>query len=738
MLVCLLGTPTLTAELEEVIVTAQKKSQDVQDVAGSVGTVLEDNLDEILGGAAHATALSGRSPSLYVESSNGRLAPRTYLRGVGNVDFDVNASQPVSFVYDDVVLENPVAKSFPLFDLQRLEVLRGPQGTLFGRNTTAGVVKFVSNPPTIARESSIRLSAGDRGYRRGEVAIGGSLGDTASGRFALLHDGMNDWIDNLAPGQLSMDAIGGYRDTAIKAALRWEANERWDLGFDLKWRKMADGTPSVFYANAVEPGTNDLVESFEVDEVFLDAAEHHSQHVDQWGITLIAECLLEEAKLVSITGLHSIGSYFSRGDVDGGYGSVYGGVLPSGPSPGIPFDAQTADGIPDHFQWTQEVRLEGLWKDREWRIGVYRFHEDLVIETYNYDSVFVAGTQNGYVRQDQGTSAWAMFGTHQVYKSGGKTVTAGLRYSVDEKEFESQRFQSPLSFLGIGGVHPAPVKRDTSVLTWDLRGLFEVNDQANVFARLAKGHRAPSAQGRLLFQDEISIGETETNHSFEFGVKSMLMDKRLRLNATVFNYVVDDFQVTKIGGDANLSELINLDELHGSGIEIEGDFLPNSAWYFTFAFSINNSEIDDAELTVNGCGSAMHLNGCSVEDPVASNGEYLVNENSLYNSPERVFSGSSNYTYARDWGALTWTLDWVWKSHVRFTLYESIENSAPSHWLLGTRLSYAPNLRNHVFSLFVRNLRDTRVLVGTIDFNNLTGFVNDPRMWGLEYEWRVD
>ena len=86
--------------------------------------------------------LSGRVPSLNIESSFGRTFPRFYIRGLGNTDFDLNASQPVSLVYDDVVLENPILKGFPAFDVNRVEVLRGPQGTLFGRNTPAGIVKF--------------------------------------------------------------------------------------------------------------------------------------------------------------------------------------------------------------------------------------------------------------------------------------------------------------------------------------------------------------------------------------------------------------------------------------------------------------------------------------------------------------------------------------------------------------------------------------------------------------------
>ena len=118
--------------------------------------------------------LSGRVPSLNIESSFGRAFPRFYIRGLGNTDFDLNASQPVSLVYDDVVQENPLLKGFPVFDLDRIEVLRGPQGTLFGRNTPAGVVKFES--AQARRRSSTatcRSSVGTDGMFNFEGAVGG-------------------------------------------------------------------------------------------------------------------------------------------------------------------------------------------------------------------------------------------------------------------------------------------------------------------------------------------------------------------------------------------------------------------------------------------------------------------------------------------------------------------------------------------------------------------------------------
>ena len=112
-------------------------------------------------GGEDIRALATRVPSLYAESSNGRSAPRFYIRGLGNSDFDLAASQPVSIIVDEVVLENVVLKSFPLFDLERVEVLRGPQGTLFGRNTPAGIVKFDTKKPSEEFEADLSLTYGE-------------------------------------------------------------------------------------------------------------------------------------------------------------------------------------------------------------------------------------------------------------------------------------------------------------------------------------------------------------------------------------------------------------------------------------------------------------------------------------------------------------------------------------------------------------------------------------------------
>ncbi|HKL63103.1 MAG TPA: Plug domain-containing protein, partial [Woeseiaceae bacterium] len=144
--------------LEEIVVTAQRREENLQEVPISVTTLSGARFDNLFDTGEDIRALATRVPSLYAESSNGRLAPRFYLRGLGNTDFDLAASQSVSIIMDEVVQENVVLKSFPLFDIERVEVLRGPQGTLFGRNTPAGIVKFDTRKPTAETEGYVDLS----------------------------------------------------------------------------------------------------------------------------------------------------------------------------------------------------------------------------------------------------------------------------------------------------------------------------------------------------------------------------------------------------------------------------------------------------------------------------------------------------------------------------------------------------------------------------------------------------
>src|ERR1043165_7027343 len=154
-----------TGQLETVIVTAQRRAENIKDVPMSIGTQKGEKLGILASGGLDIRFLNGRSPSVSVESDYGRTFPRFYIRGLGNTDFDLNASQPVGLVMDDIVQENPMLKGFPVFDVDQIEVLRGPQGPLFGRNSPAGVIKFDSAKPVFKTEGYASAGFGKEGVR---------------------------------------------------------------------------------------------------------------------------------------------------------------------------------------------------------------------------------------------------------------------------------------------------------------------------------------------------------------------------------------------------------------------------------------------------------------------------------------------------------------------------------------------------------------------------------------------
>src|SRR5678816_672583 len=213
---------TTATTLDTIQVTAQRRVENIQDVPMAITVLSGEKLDVLTSGGDDIRLLSGRLPSLNIESSFGRAFPRFYIRGLGNTDFDLNASQPVSLLFDDVVQENPILKGFPAFDVDRIEVLRGPQGTLFGRNTPAGIVKFDTVRPGKGRNYA-KVSYGTYSTINAEGAVGGQLSDTVAVRLSGLWQHRNDWIDNL--DESGDNDLEGYDDIAVRAQVEFKPTD---------------------------------------------------------------------------------------------------------------------------------------------------------------------------------------------------------------------------------------------------------------------------------------------------------------------------------------------------------------------------------------------------------------------------------------------------------------------------------------------------------------------------------
>jgi iron complex outermembrane receptor protein len=711
--------------LEEITVTAQKREENIQEVPLSVTTFDPDELALLTSGGADVKALSARVPSLLLESSFGRAFPRFYIRGLGNTDFDLNASQPVSMVVDDVVLENPIVKGMPLFDLERTEVLRGPQGTLFGRNTPAGIVKFDTRKPSKDFDGFARASYGTYNNVDIKAAVGGRLTDTLSARVSGLYQSQSDWIDNTFTGK--NDALGGQRTWAGRLQLLWEPTEKFHAlanvhGWDL------DGTARIFRANILQKGTDELVDGYEQDKVAQDGL--NEQKIRSFGGVLKLDYQFGKATLTSVTGYETLDKMYSRGDIDGGYGAVY--APPSGPGL-IPFPSESADGLPKLDQFTQELRLASNTKGRwDWLLGFYYFDESLKAETFSYNSLAPGNPQEGYAFQTQDATSWAAFASLDFRPTDRWALKGGLRYTTDQKDFSAER---PDPTFQLPTVQPIQVSTDADLVTWDLSATYKATGSVNLYSRVGTGFRAPSIQGRILFCADfeggtnpatncVSVAHEEKIISGEVGVKTQLA-RKLRLNVDGFLYQVDGQQIVAVGGQYNIATLLNADKTDGYGFEADLDYAPSSDWLFTLGASYNHTEIDDPNLVVSPCGG-----GCTITNPIVD-GSVRVDGNPLPHAPKWIFSGIVDYRHVIGQGVVKASTDWAYHSEKSFFLYQSKEFRGDS-FELGARVSYAFQKGRFEIAAFGRNLLDEVIVQNGIDFDNLTGMTNEPRTIGFE------
>jgi iron complex outermembrane receptor protein len=734
--VCALAPPAAVAqetaavgELPTVIVTAERREENIQDVPISVSTLSGDGLDVIESGGEDLRALAARVPSLNVESSFGRAFPRFYIRGFGNADYHLEASQPVSLIYDDVVQENPILKGFPVFDLADVEVLRGPQGTLFGRNTPAGVVKFDSAKPSFDEAGAASVSDGTYNTVNVEAMLNMPLSSTWAVRLSGLWEHRDPWISDAHTG--NKDQYGGYSDGAVRLQALFKPDEGFQALFNVHDHDLL-GSAILFRANIFTPGSNDLVPSFRPDTVYTDG--RNLQWLENFGANARLTWKFQGFNVYSISGYETVHVY-SRGDIDGGYGASY--APPFGPG-FIPFADETADGLPSHEQLSQEIRVESTAEGPlHWQAGAYYFYEGITVDSFAYDTLGgsnpptfnePAGVQEELEVSKQDNHAYAVFGSGDYSFAPQFDVRAGLRYTSDKKDFAT------LSYTETDGTSlsgPLTASTDAANISWDVSPTFKLAQGENLYARVATGFRAPSIQPASAFGPQ-SVAKSETVTSYEVGFKSDLLDRRLRLDFDLFDYEVKNQQLAAVGGAGNATILVNAAKTAGRGAEFDLQAEPAPHLQATLSGSYNFTQIQDPNLAVAPCGG-----GCTVNNPAGPiEGTVLINGNPLPQAPKWIADLTLRYGIPVANGEIFAYTDWSYRSEVNFFLYQSTEFTGKALLLGGLRLGYDWSDGKYELAAYSRNITNKIVAVGGIDFDNLTGFINEPRLFGAQFHAR--
>ena len=699
--------------LEEIIVTARKVEESLQTVPISVSVFSAENLESM--SVDTIQDLSRFTPNLIV--NNAGANPNhgiTFIRGVGEVDQFVTLDPAVGMYVDGVYLGRVQGTIFDLLDVERIEVLRGPQGTLFGRNTIGGAISVVSVAPNADPSAKLVLTYGNDERVEINAAFNAPVIEDKVFVRGSVSKVERDCLGRLASNG---DCIGGRDTVAARGAVRWLPTNSVIIDFS------ADVTDGEDNANAyallaVNPDAplammhNDMVTSGALgpDAVLYDenlpAANGNPYETDG---TFSTEAPLEvegyslkfdwqlndNLNLIGVSAYRELEGSFS---FDG--------------------DASTADiagldAAVDSDQFSLELRLEGssVKGQLDWIVGTYYFEES---SEYSED-LFVPflGWANGQtVFQD--SVSYAVF-AHASYNLSEKLrLSGGVRYSYDEKDVLVGITNVLTDPDGVYSISPLTNrKNDWNAFSPKIALDYQVTDSSLLYASISRGFRSGGINGRAATPNEVNSYNAEFVTSYEIGFKSQSFDDRLRVNAAVFYSDYEDRQITIVkplpsGDVVNLID--NAGEVEISGFELEVKALVGRG--LSLEANVGYTDAEYKKL-----------------DPAAG-----LTEDSEYTfTPQRTGSVAAEYSVPVGGGEFTSRVDYSYRSDIEFVPDSTPFTRQESLGLWNARMVYQPTDKDWIVALWGRNLSDEIYRTQSLDFLHLTGYASSGFSVGREY-----
>jgi iron complex outermembrane receptor protein len=709
------------AVLDEVIVTATKRGQSVQDVGISV-TALSGEQTEALG--LHTTQeIIQQIPGLQVQSFTPGFTTFN-LRGISQNNFQDNLEAPVAVYVDDIYFGSMNAVNMQMFDMAATEVLRGPQGTLFGRNATGGLIHFRTRKADEDEFNGYaKASFGERNNNVIEGAVGGALSDSVRGRIAGRWEQADGYVEagSVAAGVLGptgftatgSDAIGadGF---VLRGNLQIDISDSTSLDLSAT-RTEDDDVPSGHYVVRFTGADPDTLFGLENGPVITGDVHRHASDVTDTGLD-------RDSTVLSFHLRHEFDSGMQL-DYIGGFQDVYkfnkedagGGLL------FFPFSTEA-----DYEQQSHEFRLSGETESLRWQSGLYLLDIDFVGQARTGGPAII-GDPTGVVIQDTGVSSenWSIFSEVEYDLSDSLTVIAGARWSQDDKEIKFVNTASNFSAAAglpdgtvlfdlqsaIGAsANPAHAKVD-EIDYGDVATRLQLNYQVDdtlIYASINRGIKggnwSPSSAVTL---DDLRHDE-EDLMAYELGYKTTVLNGTGRLNASIFYYDYSDYQAFSLSGGT--PQVTNSDA-SASGGEVEFAYMPNEHWDFNFGLAYMDSEVDFIPGVIPGSGNT------DVELPQAPS----LSANLLVRYNTDVASGN-----------LALQLDGNWNDDHYMEGSNSIASVQEAYTVVNFRTSYT--MDNWEVSAWVRNLTDEEYLLYNLDIG-FFGFVEQvyspPRQAGL-------
>lgn len=679
---CSLSTLAQTSVIEEVVVTAQKRSQSLQDVSVAVSAFSGDAIEQM--GFEEGLDITQQVPNMNFFAIFGEASsPSISLRGISLVNFSDSWESPVSMYVDDVYRGNPAGSAIQLFDLERVEVLRGPQGTLYGRNTTGGLVHYVSRKPTHEFESSASIRLGSYDERIIEGAVSGPLTDSIRARLAVRSNKNDGWQTNEVNGKpLNQTDTFGYRgqlevDLGSSGNLLLKVHgseaDQASVGFAHMGYLQEDlsTTCSISQIHRGKCSSNtfggsgeDFVNGdFDPEHVASSASGGLVTEIDSGGASATLTWDFDNVQLTSITAYEELDK-FLQDDGDG--------------TPIIWFDEQYSV---DAEQYTQELRLNGSSATMEWVTGLYYYKDDRGLLTE------APTTADGLWHREAvalDTRSWAIFGQLEKDLSQELTLVTGLRYTDEEREFVQHSGPSFFPTV-ITGIYD-----DLSEDAWTGRLGLDWRPAPGIlaYASLSTGFKSGGFSGsynatRAATQ---AVGSEEIKN-LEFGIKRSFLDDRVRLNAALFAYENEDFQSQVFQTVATGSVITNAGDVSGRGLEAEIVAQVTTEFELIAGVGLLDTEFD-SDQRFQVAGEFFQLDG-----------------NELPSAPELTFNFVARYYLdLRTAGNMTFQVDYGWQDDHYLQVENDPYSAQDSYGIANAKASWHSPEETFRVDLLVENV----------------------------------
>lgn len=688
----------------DIVITAQKRTERLQDVPVSVAVVSGETLR-----SQHITSVEDLplvSPSLSFNNSANTRGQGLSVRGVGTLSFSDGVEPSVSTVIDGVVLGRQAMSVFDLIDVERVEILRGPQGTLFGKNSSAGVLNIVTARPSSTPGGLYSVSYGERGEAKLQGSVTGPIiSDVVSVRLTAYYDRSDGFIHNV----FNDENLNDQNQFGFRGKLLVTPSDSLDLLAIVDYAKIAEHCCAPTIRSALPTGSFfgqtfakliGVTPSSDNEAVSVNAPYILNQN--SFGASLEANQRFSEFTLTSITAYRNF-RVFDNNDAD--------------LTPINILDLNNASQR--QSQVTQELRLSSPGGQRlEYVFGLFYFHQALTTQTQvagTFGAVPSPLTLGSQINRGIKTDNLAGFGQASYHLSGRLSLIAGLRYTTEKLDAYFNRVQLPGTVgsapAGIGGPPLAApsLTSDEGKLSQHFGLRYEFNPSAMVYATYSRGFKGaalnllnPLRQAQITGGTFVVPAEIPT--SYEIGTRTSFLSGHLQFNLTGFSETFKGFQATAFDAISGINTLTSAGELRSRGVEAEAIVIPTSGLrlssnvaYTDVVFTnFPNGPCYPGELLL--AASACHAQGPTfVQD---------LRGQRLNNAPRWAFTIGAAYVTPTGYRDLRFFADvnLAYRSAVNFSLSQDPNTVQAAYAILNVDTGLETADGHLKISVFARNL----------------------------------